>query len=659
MLKIISKPQPDCLHLAGQHACKLLLNCYIRELGQERPQQIVVDEAALAAVIRFPNSGMTVKAQLSYYSAAGEHEYASLLWSGDGSTEQAWNEAVSGLPAEGDWEDEAQSGKYVPAQQSAFFLTHQPGDSQEQASQVSHYQLLRWIIAELSADQDVKADAVRQFMSRVDNSVRNMALYMQYAQSKQRDVSDYQTSEQGLVCGHPFHPFPKSTVGFGAQDKQRYSPELGASFQLCYMAVHRDCYHTEWVDEQAELQFVQVLNALLQELLSTQPGIKADEYALLPMHPWQYEHVQQLPDVQQYVERRMLIPLGAAGSLAYPTSSVRTVYIPDMNCNMKLPLNIQITNLTRNNSEEQMKRTLEAARYVLDKDGFAGEAGTHIAYEKGIGTCTFADEMLTRLFTVAYRPIAFDPSCTYVLSSLVESHVPGGVSQLVNMLKASVQNNVPTLQINGQQHTSDALIRQAERWLQDYLELSLLPIVRIAEQEGIHFEAHLQNTLVTLYEGMPKQFIIRDLEGVSVEEQHGRQHVSISSDKSNMSAEPHHQAESQQYASSVLNSAQQPKYLFYDQQSARNRTTYYFIVNHLGSLIHVLARDTGCREQQYWRIAQSLLEREQEQTGNTFAAYLLQTDAFLAKQNLRSCLQGHGDTPDYVYVTNRLKSTEE
>ncbi|MEW4369757.1 IucA/IucC family protein [Paenibacillus kandeliae] len=632
MLKIISKPQPDCLHQAGQHACKLLLNCYIREWRDQRPQQIVVDEAAMAAVIRFPHSGMIVKAELAYYSAVGEHEYASLLWSSDGSTEKVTMEkAASQLPTESSWIDEATSGKYVPAQESAFFPTHQSADADEQPSALSYDQLLRWMIAELSAAQNVEIDAVQQFMSRVDNSVRNMALYMQHAQRKQNEVHDYRTSEQGLVCGHPFHPFPKSTVGFHSEDKQRFSPELGASFQLCYMAVHRDCYSTEWVDEQTEIQFTQALETLLQDILRTQSDRIADDYALLPMHPWQYEHVQQLLDVQQYIKQRLLIPLGAAGPLAYPTSSVRTVYVPDMNCNMKLPLNIQITNLTRNNSQEQMQRTLEAARYVLDRDGFADEQGTHIAYEKGIGTCTFIDEQITCLFTVAYRPITFDPACTYVLSSLVESHVPGGMSRLVKMLEEQVQKQ-ESAEAEAEHHPSQMLIQQAERWLQKYLELSLLPIVRIAEREGIHFEAHLQNTLVTLYEGMPKQFILRDLEGVSVEEQHGRQH---------------------------LLQSKQPQYLFYDQQSARNRTTYYFIVNHLGSLIHVLARDTGCREQHYWRIAQAVLKRELEETGNSFADYLLQADAFLAKQNLRSCLRGHGDTPDYVYVTNQLKSTEE
>lgn len=635
MLKIISKPQPDCLHQAGQHACKLLLNCYIREWGHQRPQQIVVDEAAMAAVIRFPSSGMTVKAELAYYSAVGEHEYASLLWSSDGSIEKVGMEkAASQLATESLWIEEATSGKYVPAQESAFFLTHQSADDDEQTSQLSHDQLLRWMIAELSAAKDVEADTVRQFMSRVDNSVHNMALYMQYAHHNQNEVHDYRTSEQGLVCGHPFHPFPKSTVGFHSEDKQRYSPELGASFQLCYMAVHRDRYSTEWVDEQTESQFKQALETLLQEQWRMQSGSIANDYTLLPMHPWQYEHVQQLPDVQQYIQQRLLIPLGAAGPLAYPTSSVRTVYVPDMNCNMKLPLNIQITNLTRNNSQEQMQRTLEAARYVLDRDGFADEQDTHIAYEKGIGTCTFTDEQITRLFTVAYRPVTFDPTCTYVLSSLVEGHVPGGMSRLVKMLEEYVQQHGRAQAGTevGHHHASQMLIQQAERWLQDYLELSLLPIVRIAEQEGIHFEAHLQNTLVTLHEGMPKQFILRDLEGVSVEEQHGRRH---------------------------LLQSKEPQYLFYDQQAARNRTTYYFIVNHLGSLIHVLARDTGCREQHYWKIAQALLKRELEQTGNSFADYLLQADAFLAKQNLRSCLQGHGDTPDYVYVANQLKSTEE
>ena len=214
-------------------------------------------------------------------------------------------------------------------------------------------------------------------------------------------------------------------------------------------------------------------------------------YGLLPIHPWQYAYISSLDEVQSYIVEEKVLLLGSAGPLVYPTSSVRTVYVPDWNCNIKLSLNMQITNMIRTNSAEQMRRTLDASSYVWLQGCFDAEPHTHIAYETGVATCRFDDEELTSLFTVAYRPIEFDADNTYVLSSLVESPLPGAPSRLVTMLC-------------GKQEHDDAVNRdKVTQWLSRYLTCSLLPLVRAAGEKGIHFEAHLQNTLVTLKQGMP------------------------------------------------------------------------------------------------------------------------------------------------------------
>ncbi|WP_339308747.1 IucA/IucC family protein [Paenibacillus sp. FSL R5-0519] len=579
-----NKLRSEAEQQAHEHSCKLLLNCYIRELALEKANDIRINPNTLTYAVAFPASGVTVTGQLSYYSAMGEHEYLSMESGGEAVHDR---DLVRWITSEliGDGEPRASSDQHGMLKSMAEMKSSLEVENVHPLGENTNR---------------VEAAYARDFAQKVDNSVGNLTLYIEQAAGL--DIHDYRTSEQSLLYGHPFHPFPKNSKGFSEQDVQKYSPELRTSFQLCYIAVRQDVYVQEWVDDETAMDLHDLLRSHVEPMLKE----KSEMYGLLPVHPWQYTYISQLTEVQSYIRDGKLILLGSAGPTVYPTSSVRTVYIPAWNCNIKLSLNMQITNMIRTNSAEQMRRTLDASRYVRQQDCFGAELHTHIAYETGVATCAFEDEELTSLFTIAYRPIEFDPANTYVLSSLVEAPLPGMRSRLMTMLGGGRDI--------------------AERWLDRYLECSLLPIVRAAGEKGIHFEAHLQNTLVTLKEGLPVDFIVRDLEGVSVDEELIRE---------------------QDRATSEL--------LFYSREKAWARTSYYFIVNHLGSMIHALARDVNVPEEHYWKQVREVLEGELERTGNAYVQHLLTTDAFLAKQNLVSCLRGISQTPVYVPVNNPMK----
>lgn len=569
---------------AHEHSCKLLLNCYIRELALEKENDIRINPNTMTYTVDFQASRVTVTGRLSYYSAMGEHEYLSMESGGEAVHYRdlvGWiTSELSGNGEQGASSDQHGMMKSVMEMKRSLELenVHPWGENTNR----------------------VELEYARDFAQKVDNSVGNLMLYIEQAAGL--DIHDYRTSEQSLLYGHPFHPFPKNSKGFSEQDVQKYSPELRTSFQLCYIAVRQDVYMQEWVDDEAVIDLHDLLRSHVEPTLKE----KSETYGLLPVHPWQYAYISRLTEIQHYFRDEKLILLGSAGPTVYPTSSVRTVYVPAWNCNIKLSLNMQITNMIRTNSAEQMRRTLNASKYVKQHDCFGAEPNTHIAYETGVANCAFEDEELTSLFTIAYRPIEFDVENTYVLSSLVEAPLPGMRSRLMTMLGGGRDI--------------------AERWLDRYLQCSLLPIVRAAGEKGIHFEAHLQNTLVTLKDGLPVEFIVRDLEGVSVDEE---------------------LISEQDRAASDL--------LFYSREKAWARTSYYFIVNHLGSLIHVLARDVNVPEEHFWKQVREVLVEELERTGNAYVQHLLTTDAFLAKQNLVSCLRGISQTPAYVPVSNVMK----
>ncbi|MDP4097194.1 hypothetical protein OIN60_10470 [Paenibacillus sp. P96] len=533
---------------ANLHQCKVLLNSYIREFCSEHPESVAIDPKEYTYTIRFGASGVHIYGRFSYFSVTGEHEYESFYVNG--------GEALD------------------------------------------HAYLVQLIIQELrQQDPSIPDERTIDFINKVENSYEKLVLFLQHSDSGQ--VQDYISSEQSLLYGHPFHPFPKNTMGFSAQEVRAYCPELRSSFQLCYFAVREDVFEEEWVTEHRRIDLDVTIAGHTRRLLME----KGHSYAILPLHPWQYEHVQTIQAVQEYIEQDKLIPLGSLGPRVYPTSSVRTVYIPDLKCNIKLSLNIQITNLMRNNNREQMRRTMDAAGYLLRKGCFAQEPHTQIAYEIGVCTCRFGDDEITKLFTSAYRSIDFDESSTYVLSSLVEVPLTGERPRLFSLM-----NN-----------------RSIDEWFRRYLQISLLPIIRVAEVEGIHFEAHLQNSLLTIRDGLPHVFIIRDLEGVSV---------------------------NRERAGANENTAGP---LFYSKEDAWARTAYYFFVNHLGSLIHAIASGVDGTEEQFWRMVWEVLVEEYARNKGELIQHLLTADAFLAKKNLMSCLTGNSESPAYIPVTNVMK----
>lgn len=534
---------------ANAHTCKTLLNCYIRELGKEQLSGIKMNPGEKTYAVSFPKSGAAISGKLHYYSASGEHEYGE-------------------------------------------FRTND-------GTELHYHSLARWIVRELQHRYPlITGEREVDFAEKVDNSYRKVALFLE--RSAGHPVSDYLSSEQSLLYGHPFHPFPKNTLGFTEEEAIRFSPELRASYQLCYMAVRKDVYWEEWVSGSKRAELHESVERQARGILRE----KRDEYHVLPVHPWQYEYVQNIQAVKDYIQQEKMILLGNCGPMAYPTSSVRTVFMPDMACNIKLPLNIQITNLKRNNSREQMRRTLDAANYLLRRNCFGNEEAARIAYEEGVCGCRFEDEDVTKLLTIAYRPIEFDVASTFVLSSLIEAPVQGEPCRLFSL----IDRRIPIV-----------------HWFRRYLEISLLPIVRAAEEHGIHFEAHLQNTLLTIKNGMPHMFIIRDLEGVSVNREKG----------------------------AAAEDGAGP--LFYEKEQCWARTDYYFVVNHLGSLIHAIARDIEAEEEHFWAIVRDMLAKEYEVAENEYVLHLLTVSAFYAKKNLVSCLAGNSETPSYAPVDNAMR----
>lgn len=566
---------------------RALLNCYFREKGITDPRTASRDgmgpeEPDEPFELSLAQTGTTVRGTLVYSSRIGQHAYGT------------------------EFEERAPDGSYRAIDRGRLI-----GMLLEEASQ--------------GCAPDQRQSRLSAVRERVGNSMRKMRRYAEHALNSRtgnaNDIEplDFIRSEQTLTQGHPFHPYPKCSEGFGDEELERFSPELGAAFRLSYAAVLKRHVREEQVGGEDQPPPSSAV-ALARERL----GEKANDYALLPMHPWQADYVMRQPGVRTLADRAEIVFLGPAGPVFYPTSSVRTVWEPEEGRGYKLPLHVRITNLIRDNTLEQARRTLDAATVVRRLGSELVSERFQIVAETGCSLAAFDSDPgrdWSSCFTVIHRPMRLPKESTFVLASLLEPYPGDSEPKLARVVRHGAGGRSPDW----------------SEWLERYLSISLLPLLRIAAGQGIGFEAHLQNSLVSLKEGWPDCFYVRDLEGVSIDR--GK-------------------AVEAGWAGGLV-AGDSP--VLYEEPEVWLRTRYYFVVNHLGSLIHAIAAYSRQDERVYWRIVNRSLRREWPDSSGRLRAYiedLLHGEFLPAKANLTSCMLGRGEKPLFVPVPNPIKEVE-
>jgi siderophore synthetase component len=502
---------------------------------------------------------------------------------------------------------------------AAFYLR----DAQGRVVPLDMHDIIQRLLESLSEPASDNTHELRlwDMRDKINNSFTRMAAHLDDFQCRHdgapAPAPDFITAEQSLYLGHPFHPFPKCSQGVERRAFDDYSPERGARFRLHYLAVRRDLLMEEWLDDPDDGLADGVVKAARQRL-----GERQSDYGLLPMHPWQAEFLLAQPDVRLLLEEGLLVDIGVQGPVAYPTSSVRSVWVPETGHGYKLPLQVRITNLIRENTLEQSRRTLDAARVIrclrdeLECDAF------RVVLETGYRTLDPEHPALAAhraaAFTVIYRPMPVEAQRACVLASLLEPYPGETEPKLIAAIRQGAGGEVDLY-----------------RWFAAYLEVSLVPILQILTRTGVSFEAHLQNSLLRLERGWPRTLYVRDLEGVSLD----RERVT------HLAVWP-----------SLGIAADSP--LLYSPKVAWRRTQYYFFVNHLGGVVNALASHLDVDEGGFWRQVSACLERLCEAGNVHLAAYaeeLLQADHWPAKANLLSCFRQRGASPLFVDIVNPVK----
>jgi len=392
--------------------------------------------------------------------------------------------------------------------------------------------------------------------------------------------------EQLVVDGHPLHPGAKLKLGLGVGDIIRYSPELGAHPEVALVAVTQESYRDASLDgrglpgvlyEEYPGLRQQVANALQEKTLNP------DDYGLIPVHPWQFEHV--LPRLYaRAMEKGEIVPLGGLRIPTRALVSFRTLAPVqrrgECKHHLKTAVNLQLTGAVRTvspNSAEHAAPMALMLKGIDDREGHFGgrfvvlEERAAAYYDPANGACPPQERA------------ELAKNLAVILRENPEAHIrPGEVPVTASALLAeSPVSGEPVLMEVLELFAAGRGIAEPElaavAFVRRYCEVCLPGFLTLMSRYGVSLEGHLQNSIPVFRGGETVRVLVRDFGGVRIlRERLARQGI---------------RADLHPGSAVVIE----------DVEDLRNKIYYPVFQNHLGELVACLVRRLDLEEQRLWR----------------------------------------------------------
>jgi siderophore synthetase component len=314
--------------------------------------------------------------------------------------------------------------------------------------------------------------------------------------------ADYQQIEAAMTEGHPGFIANNGRIGFGLDDYTAYAPETGSTVRLHWLAARRK--HTR-------LSLGAGLTApeTYDESLLVEHGLDPEEYLLVPVHPWQWQHkiaITFAPDLA----RRDLVHLGEGADDYRAQQSIRTFFNtsrPEQPY-VKTALSIQNMGFMRGLSPRYMAATPAINDWVaglVESDptlrgcgfsvlreraavGYTGDAYHRLA--ERTGTRSPHQKMIAALWRESPVPMLAEGERLSTMAALLHRDAAGR-SLAAAMIAASPLD--------------------ARSWLRSYLHAYVRPIVHCLVAHDLAFMPHGENIVLVLRDHVPVRAIMKDI----------------------------------------------------------------------------------------------------------------------------------------------------
>jgi len=306
------------------------------------------------------------------------------------------------------------------------------------------------------------------FAAELADSVANLALARaaQPPPDPARALStlDGPALEQCVVDGHPLHPGCRTRLGMSTVEVRRYAPEHRPVVPLALVPVplHRFAHTGAWP-----------------------AWLRAGDHVLLPVHPWQAEHV--LPGYPGLGRPVRTVP-------ARPLMSLRTLATVDGAWHVKTAVDVQMTSAVRIVSPAAVRNGPAWSALIAELADKAG--GLTVQREVAAGAVMVDGVPGRSLSAVLREPPRLPPGRVALPAAALAAPSPA---------------------------TGRPLVADAVDWaggtphafLADLVRVLVPPLVTLLDL-GVALEAHGQNVLIVLHSGRPERLVYRDLGGIRV-----------------------------------------------------------------------------------------------------------------------------------------------
>lgn len=303
--------------------------------------------------------------------------------------------------------------------------------------------------------------------------------------------------EGALDEGHPYHPCYKARAGFTPDDNRAYGPEAGTPFRLVWLLVARRHLRQALPAEEDAFWLAELGAQTYADLQSRRDalGLAAADFGLLPLHPWQWDHLKE-HRLAAWLAAGEAYFLGPAGDRYVASQSVRSLHNVDARERASVKLALGIVNTSS-------RRTL-APHSVCTAPALSAWID-HVVKSDPV----FADRYPLAILKeyagiIADRegPLAGEIAAIW-RESAEATLQPGEAVVPFNALAVFEMDGMPFIAPWLDSHGVEA-------WFARLLDVAVLPVWHLLVKHGIAVEAHAQNMLLVHRDGWAVRLILRD-----------------------------------------------------------------------------------------------------------------------------------------------------
>lgn len=464
------------------------------------------------------------------------------------------------------------------------------------SSEVNTHHDIAAVAANLLRHLELSDDKTEGFIAELKHTAIKQACSMT-AKRGSALKSGYNQQEAQLGDGHLYHPCYRSRMGFSLADHLAYGPEFAQPFGLVWLAIEKNLCDIHTLDDEDYAHFLKQELAVdeLARLTRTvaSHGYNSVDYYFIPAHPWHWENCLQV-NYAHWLADGKLVYLGTGSGQWLAQQSIRSLSALEDHArfNIKLPLAIANSSAERILSDHHVHNAPVISEWL-----------TRICVEDAYLNRHLRLEILQEPIGITLKP-AVTRKDTYGLLGAIWRQSPESLMRpgeqifpctALTTLDSRQQPSHLKLEITPWLEQHGTAI-----WVNALLTAILPPFLHLMLAHGVLLEAHAQNTLLILKDGLPAGVAIRDLPGGL---HYLAGHTTNEGQLSQLRQAPVHRNTANASSGFAIHSIPE----------ARDYLLEVLLFIHLSELAHRLERFHGFSEGRFWQLAARVVLAYQSQ----------------------------------------------